>query len=40
MNNAEATMQRRFEYHNGWNRLAIAFREVPGTYQPQGSGNK
>ena len=25
---------------NGWNRLAIAFREVPGTYQPQGSGNK
>lgn len=25
---------------NGWNRLAIAFREVPGTYQPQGGGNK
>ena len=25
---------------NGWNRLAIAFREVPGTYQPQSSGNK
>jgi AhpD family alkylhydroperoxidase len=21
---------------NGWNRLAIAFREVPGTYQPSG----
>jgi AhpD family alkylhydroperoxidase len=20
---------------NGWNRLAIAFRQVPGTYQPQ-----
>ena len=20
---------------NGWNRLAIAFRAVPGTYQPQ-----
>lgn len=25
---------------NGWNRLAIGFREVPGIYQPQGSGNK
>jgi AhpD family alkylhydroperoxidase len=25
---------------NGWNRLAIAFREVPGTYPPQGGGNK
>jgi len=23
---------------NGWYRLAISFREVPGTYQPQGSG--
>jgi AhpD family alkylhydroperoxidase len=21
---------------NGWNRLAIAFRKVPGTYQPEG----
>jgi alkylhydroperoxidase family enzyme len=20
---------------NGWNRIAIAFRAVPGTYQPQ-----
>lgn len=25
---------------NGWNRLAIGFREVPGTHQPQRSGNK
>ncbi len=25
---------------NSWNRLVIGFREVPGTYQPQGSGNK
>ena len=25
---------------NGWNRLVIGFREVPGTYQPQGSGTK
>lgn len=25
---------------NGWNRLVIGFREVPGTYQPQSSGNK
>ena len=24
---------------NGWNRLAIAFRETPGTYQPKSSGN-
>ncbi|HEY0386113.1 MAG TPA: carboxymuconolactone decarboxylase family protein, partial [Pyrinomonadaceae bacterium] len=23
---------------NGWNRLAIAFRETPGTYQPTPSG--
>ena len=23
---------------NGWNRLAIAFRETPGTYQPKSSG--
>jgi AhpD family alkylhydroperoxidase len=23
---------------NGWNRLAIAFRSVPGTYQPQAAG--
>jgi alkylhydroperoxidase family enzyme len=23
---------------NGWNRLAIAFRETPGIYQPKSSG--
>ena len=23
---------------NGWNRLAISFRETPGTYQPKSSG--
>lgn len=23
---------------NGWNRLAIAFRETPGIYQPKASG--
>ena len=23
---------------NGWNRLAISFRTVPGTYQPRGKG--
>lgn len=23
---------------NGWNRLAIAFRETPGTYQPKSGG--
>ncbi|MFH0351976.1 MAG: carboxymuconolactone decarboxylase family protein [Chromatiales bacterium] len=25
---------------NGWNRLAIGFREVPGTYRGQGGSNK
>ena len=52
MNNAEAIEQARTQFTeeddltmaiiaiNGWNRLAIAFREVPGTYQPQGGGNK
>lgn len=25
---------------NGWNRLAIAFRSVPGSYQPESYGDK
>jgi alkylhydroperoxidase family enzyme len=25
---------------NGWNRLAIGFRAVPGTYQPAGAGKR
>ncbi|MBX6312275.1 MAG: carboxymuconolactone decarboxylase family protein [Isosphaeraceae bacterium] len=25
---------------NGWNRLAISFREVPGTYQPPAAGHR